>query len=206
VADGGSRDRTAAIARELADAVISAPRGRARQMNAGAAAARGEILLFLHADTSLPPMGMAGVLDAMSDATVAGGAFRIRLVASPSAGGWIRAALRITGCGINLRSRLTGSCTGDQSMFVRAGAFRACGGFPDIPLMEDVEMSRRMNLEGKTVLLPLRVESSGRRWESWGPVRTVLLMWRLRIGYRFGMTAERCAERYRRGPNLPTRR
>lgn len=206
VADGGSRDRTVGIAGELADMVVSAPRGRARQMNAGAAAARGEILLFLHADTVLPPMGMAGVLEAMSDGDVVGGAFRVRLVPSPSAGAYTRAALGITGRAIGLRSLLTRSYTGDQAMFVRAAAFRAWGGFPDIPLMEDVEMSRRMNLEGKTVLLPLEVGTSGRRWEAWGPARTVLRMWRLRIGYLLGMTAEQCAERYRRGPSPLTRR
>lgn len=199
-------DRTVAIARDLADAVISTPKGRARQMNAGAAAARGEILLFLHADTFLPPGGTVSVLDAMKDGALVGGAFRIRLIPSPCAGVYARTALRITGRAINLRSLLTRSYTGDQVIFLRAETFRACGGFPEIPLMEDVELSRRMTREGKTALLPHRVGSSGRRWERWGPARTILLMWRLRIGYLLGMTAAECAERYRRGPSFLTRR
>lgn len=206
VADGGSGDGTIGIARELADSVVSAPRGRAKQMNAGAAAALGEILLFLHADTALPASATACILEAMSDRDVVGGAFRIRLLPSPSAGRYARAALAVTGRAIGLRSRISRSYTGDQAMFVRAERFRAFGGFPEIPLMEDVELSKRMNRMGKTVLLPLRVGSSGRRWERWGPARTVLLMWRLRIGYLLGMTAEQCAERYRRGPSLFNRR
>ncbi len=206
VADGGSKDRTLEVAGRHADAAISAPRGRASQMNAGAAVARGDILLFLHADTRLPPRGLDSVLDAMKDRALVGGAFRIRLTASPGAGAGTRAALRIIGGAIGLRARLTRSCTGDQAMFLRTAAFRAAGGFPEIPLMEDVELSGRMAREGKTVLLPLQVRSSGRRWEAWGIAGTVLLMWRLRIGYRFGMTAEKCAERYRIGPSLLRRR
>jgi rSAM/selenodomain-associated transferase 2 len=206
VADGGSTDRTADVAMELADAAISAPRGRASQMNAGAAVAHGDILLFLHADTHLPPGGLDRVLETMKDPAFAGGAFRIRLSPSPGAGACTRAALRVIGWAIGLRSRLTRSYTGDQAMFLRAAPFRAAGGFPEIPLMEDVELSRRMAREGRTVLLPLCVRSSGRRWEAWGPAGTVLLMWRLRIGYRFGMTADACAERYRRGPSFLRRR
>jgi rSAM/selenodomain-associated transferase 2 len=201
VADGGSTDRTADVAEKLADAAISAPRGRASQMNAGAAVARGDILLFLHADTLLPPGGLDRVLAAMREPTVVGGAFRILLSASAGAGAWTRAALRVIGWAIGLRSWVTRSYTGDQALFLRAAPFRAAGGYPEIPLMEDVELSRRMAREGKTVLLPLCVRASGRRWEAWGPARTVLLMWRLRIGYRFGMTPDECAERYRIGPS-----
>jgi rSAM/selenodomain-associated transferase 2 len=206
VADGGSTDRTADVAEKLADAAISAPRGRASQMNAGATVACGDILLFLHADTLLPPGGIDRVLEAMEDQALVGGAFRIRLSASPHAGGCTRAALRVIGWGICLRSRITRSYTGDQAMFLRASTFRAAGGFPEIPLMEDVELSRRMARKGDTILLPLCVLSSGRRWEAWGPARTVLLMWRLRIGYRFGMTPDACAERYRKGPPFLSRR
>lgn len=206
VADGGSRDRTMEIARKLADAAVSSPRGRAVQMNAGAAAARGGTLLFLHADTTLPPAGLAFIDEAMSEAKVVGGAFRIRLAASPAAGRYARAVLRTVGQGIGFRSRVTRSYTGDQAMFVRSDAFRAFGGFPEIPLMEDVELSRRMRRVGKTVLLPAEVGSSGRRWEAWGPVRTVLLMWGLRIGYLLGMSPERCAGRYRKGPPFLNRR
>ena len=206
IVDGGSRDRTVEIARGEADAVITAPRGRAAQMNAGAAVARGEVLLFLHADTVLPGGAVAAVLGALNDpAAVIGGAFRVRLAASHGAGRYVRATLGITGRMIAARAAVSRSYSGDQAIFVRAEAFRAVGGYPEIPLMEDVELSRRMRRAGKTVLLPLTVETSGRRWEAWGPGRTVLFMWRLRIGYLFGRTPSRCAEAYRRGPALTRR-
>jgi rSAM/selenodomain-associated transferase 2 len=200
VVDGGSRDRTVEIAGGRADAVIIAPRGRAAQMNAGAAVARGEVLLFLHADTALPAGSVSAVLGALQDAAVIGGAFRVRLAASPGAGRYVRAALGITGRMIGARGAASRSYSGDQAIFLRAEAFRAVGGYPEIPLMEDVELSRRMRRSGRTVLLPLRVETSGRRWEAWGPLRTVLFMWRLRIGHLLGRTPSRSAEAYRRGP------
>ncbi|HZL97891.1 MAG TPA: TIGR04283 family arsenosugar biosynthesis glycosyltransferase [Terriglobales bacterium] len=200
VVDGGSRDRTVEIARGEADAVIAAPRGRAAQMNAGAAVARGEVLLFLHADTLLPRESGRAVLGALQDPAVIGGAFRVRLAASPGAGRYVRASLGITGRMIGARAAVSRSYSGDQAIFVRTEAFRSVGGYPEIPLMEDVELARRMRREGKTVLLPLRVETSGRRWETWGPLRTVLFMWRLRIGYLLGRTPSRCAEAYGRGP------
>jgi rSAM/selenodomain-associated transferase 2 len=200
VADGGSRDRTVEIARGVADTVISASQGRAAQMNAGAAVARGEILLFLHADTLLPRGSVTSVLDALRDPAVIGGAFRVRLAPSSSAGRYVRATLAITGRMIGARAGVSRAFTGDQAIFVRAGSFRAVGGYPEIPLMEDVELSRRMRRAGKTVLLPLRVETSGRRWEAWGPFRTVLFMWRLRIGHLLGRTPSQSAEAYRRGP------
>jgi len=205
VVDGGSRDRTAEIARGRADAVIIAPRGRATQMNAGAAVAGGEILLFLHADTLLPVGSVPSVLGALQDPAVIGGAFRVRLAASSGVGRYVRAALGITGRMIGARGSVSRSYSGDQAIFVQADAFRAVGGYPEIPLMEDIELSRRMRRSGKTVLLPLRVETSGRRWETWGPLRTVLFMWRLRIGYLLGRTPSRCAETYRRGPPLKRR-
>jgi len=205
VVDGGSLDRTVEIARARADAVIIAPRGRAAQMNAGAAVAGGEALLFLHADTLLPGGSVTAVLGALQDPAVIGGAFRVRLAASPGAGRYVRAALGITGRMIGTRAFVARAFTGDQAIFVRTEGFRAVDGYPEIPLMEDVELSRRMRGAGKTVLLPLRVETSGRRWEAWGPFRTVLFMWRLRIGYLLGMTSSRCAEEYRRGPDLMRR-
>ena len=205
VVDGGSRDRTVEVARGAADAAISASRGRAVQMNAGAAVARGEVLLFLHADTLLPVGSVASVLGALRDPAVIGGAFRVRLAASSGAGPYVRATLGITGRMIGARAGVARAFTGDQAIFVRAEAFRSLGGYPEIPLMEDVELSRRMRRAGKTVLLPLRVESSGRRWEAWGPLRTVLFMWRIRIGHLLGRTPSRCAEAYRRGPALTRR-
>jgi rSAM/selenodomain-associated transferase 2 len=205
VVDGGSRDRTVEIASGRADAVIAAPRGRAAQMNAGAAVARGKVLLFLHADTLLPAGSVPAVLGALQDPAVIGGAFRVRMAASPGAGWYIRTTLGITGRMIGARGAVSRSYSGDQAIFLRTAAFRASGGYPEIPLMEDVELSRRMRRAGKTVLLPLRVETSGRRWEAWGPLRTVLFMWRLRIGYLLGRTPSRCAEAYRRGPALKRR-
>ncbi len=205
VVDGGSRDRTVEIAHGLADAVIGAPRGRAAQMNAGAAVAGGEALLFLHADTLLPGGSMPAVLCALRDTAVTGGAFRLRLAPSPGASRYVRAMLGITGRMIGARAAVSRSYSGDQAIFARTEAFRGIGGYPEIPLMEDVELARRMRRAGKTVLLPLRVETSGRRWEAWGPLRTVLLMWRLRIGYFLGWTPSQCAEAYRRGPRLTRR-
>ncbi|WP_304893444.1 TIGR04283 family arsenosugar biosynthesis glycosyltransferase [Candidatus Deferrimicrobium sp.] len=205
VVDGGSRDRTVEIARRRADAVIAAPCGRASQMNAGAALARREVLLFLHADTLLPGGAVPAVLGALQDPAVIGGAFRVRLAASAGAGRYVRAALGITGRMIGARAAVSRSYSGDQAIFVRAEAFRVVGGYPEIPLMEDVELSRRMRRAGKTVLLPLRVETSGRRWEAWGPLRAVLFMWRVRIGHLLGRTPSRCAEAYRRGPALKRR-
>ncbi|MHB1013550.1 MAG: TIGR04283 family arsenosugar biosynthesis glycosyltransferase [Desulfobacteria bacterium] len=205
VVDGGSRDRTAEIARGRADAVIPAPRGRAAQMNAGAAVAGGEVLLFLHADSLLPGGAVPAVLGALQDPAVIGGAFRVRLAASHSAGRYVRGMLAGTGRMIGVRAAVSRSYSGDQGIFLRAEAFRALGGYPEIPLMEDVELSRRMRRAGNTVLLPLRVETSGRRWEAWGPLRTVLFMWRLRIGHLLGRTPSRSAEAYRRGPPLTRR-
>ena len=206
VADGGSRDGTLEVARRLADRVVAAPRGRAHQMNTGAASARGDVLLFLHADTLLPPGGLSAVLAALRDPRVAGGAFRVALRPSPGAGVYARAMLSLTGRMINLRSAVSRSRTGDQAIFLRAETFRKIGGYPGIPLMEDVELSRAMRRTGRTVLLPHRVGTSGRRWEAWGPVRTILRMWCLRLGYLLGMAPERCAEIYRRPPFPLTRR
>ena len=205
VADGGSRDRTVEIAQGEADTVITALPGRAGQMNAGAAVAHGEVLLFLHADTLLPAVSFSSVVGALKNPAVIGGAFRVRLAASPGAGRYVRATLWITGWMIGVRAGVTRSFTGDQAIFVRAEAFRSLCGYPEVPLMEDVELSRRMRRAGKTVLLPLHVETSGRRWEAWGPLRTILFMWGLRTGYLLGWTPSRCADAYRRGPALTRR-
>ncbi len=205
VVDGGSRDRTAAIAGGEADTVILSSRGRAAQMNAGAAVACGEVLLFLHADTLLPAGSAAALLDALRDPERIGGAFRVRMIPSPGATPYARTMLRVTGRMIGARAAVTRAFTGDQGIFVRAEAFRSLGGYPEIPLMEDVELSRRMRRAGKTVLLPLRVLTSGRRWETWGPLRTILFMWRIRAGYLLGWTPSRCADAYRRGPSFTRR-
>ena len=192
VVDGGSADRSAELAGPLADQVLAAPRGRASQMNAGAAAARGDILLFLHADTCLPE-GAAG------------------LVAQAMAGGhrWGRFDVRIEGKSVwlplvaalmNLRSRLTGIATGDQAVFVAREAFVAVGGFPDIPLMEDIELSRRLRRIGRPACLAARVTTSGRRWETHGVWRTILRMWWLRLRYFLGADPWRLAADYGYAP------
>ncbi|TXL68296.1 TIGR04283 family arsenosugar biosynthesis glycosyltransferase [Zeimonas arvi] len=189
VVDGGSQDGTVALARAEADAVLDAPRGRARQMNAGAAAARGEVLLFLHADTILPAEADRHVLRA-----VAGGRdwgrFDVRIAGR-------HPMLRVVARLMNLRSRLTGIATGDQGMFVRRELFQRIGGFPDQPLMEDIELSRRLRRVCAPACLPARAITSGRRWESRGVWRTIFLMWRLRWRYWRGESAHRLAAAYR---------
>jgi rSAM/selenodomain-associated transferase 2 len=185
VVDGGSADDSrAAVARVPSVRWLSGPRGRARQMNAGARAARGDILLFLHADTVLPEGAGAAILAALADAGTVGGRFDVRLDSR-------RPLLALVGWLMNRRSRLTGICTGDQGIFVRRTVFEALGGYPDIPLMEDVELSRRLKRRGRLVALPLRVVTSARKWEREGVVRTIVLMWALRLLYALGVSPAR---------------
>ena len=188
VVDGGSQDGTPAIAREHADLVLSAPRGRAAQMNAGAAACPAEVLLFLHADTALPDQADALVRRAARDPS-AWGRFDVR-IDSP------RRALRLVEHMMNLRSRWTGIATGDQAMFVRRELFDQVGGFPDLPLMEDIALSRLLKRHARPVCLRQRVSTSARRWERHGVWRTVLLMWRLRLAYFLGADPRQLAIRY----------
>ena len=189
VVDGGSADATVATASGAADRVLSAPRGRARQMNAGAAAASGAALLFLHADTHLP--GQADRLVAAAlDAGPAWGRFDVRIEGRP----WL---LRVVAALMNLRSRWSGIATGDQAMFVRRDVFERLGGFPDQPLMEDIELSRRLRRWGPPACLRERVVTSGRRWERGGVWRTIFLMWRLRWRYWRGASPQSLAETYR---------
>lgn len=185
VVDGGSRDRSAELAAPLVDRVLRAPRGRALQMNAGARAARGEMLLFLHADTRLPPDAASAVL-ARGD----WGRFDVAIEGR-------HALLPVIARMMNLRSRLTGIATGDQAIFVRRTLFERLGGYAEIPLMEDVELSRRLRRVSRPVCLRLRAVTSGRRWEMRGVLRTVVLMWRLRLAYSLGADPHRLAERYR---------
>lgn len=196
VADGGSEDGTVAAARPLSDAVVVAPGGRGAQMNAGARASSGNILLFLHADTLLPPGAIGAVRNAVARDGAVGGAFAVRLGLSAEASPARKALLRLTARMINVRARLFRAYTGDQAMFVARETFEAMGGYPEIPLMEDVELSRRLARRGRTALLPVRVTTSARRWERRGPVRTILLMWGLRLAHRLGMSPARCARFY----------
>ena len=200
VADGGSEDGTAEAARPLADTVVVSPRGRAAQMNAGARVSAGEVLLFLHADTLLPPGAIGAVRKAVTEDGAGGGAFAVRLGVSPEASPARKALLRLTARMINARARFLRAYTGDQGIFVAREVFEETGGYPEIPLMEDVEMSRRLVRRGPTALLPVRITTSARRWESRGPVRTILLMWGLRVAHRLGMSPARCARIYLSGP------
>jgi rSAM/selenodomain-associated transferase 2 len=184
VADGGSEDRTREIAAPFADRVLVALRGRARQMNAGAAAATGAALLFLHADTRLPPDADRLVLDALRQHSW--GRFDVRIES-------IHPLLRVVAFAMNLRSRLTGIATGDQAIFVRRGAF---AGFPEIALMEDIAFCKAMKQQSWPACLRARVTTSGRRWERDGVLRTVLLMWRLRFAYFLGASPDELARRY----------
>jgi len=188
VADGGSRDGTPDLARPLADRVVLAPRGRASQMNAAARQASGSALLFLHADTRLPPEADSAVRAALAARTW--GRFDVRIEAR-------HPLLRVVALMMNLRSRLTGIATGDQAIFVRRDTFEALGGYAEIPLMEDVELTRRLRRAGRPACLRARVSTSGRRWESRGVLRTIVLMWRLRLAYFFGADPARLADRYR---------
>jgi len=185
VVDGGSKDGTAELAAPLCDLGLKTPRGRALQMNAGAArAVDAQALVFLHADTRLPERADALILDALQAHTW--GRFDVRIEGR-------HPLLPVVAGAMNLRSRLTGIATGDQAIFVRREAFRA---FPEIELMEDVAFSRAMKRLGRPACLHERVSTSGRRWESRGVVRTIFLMWRLRLLYALGVAPQRLAREY----------
>ena len=189
VVDGASEDGTADRAAPFANLVISAGRGRASQMNAGAARARGEILLFLHADTRLPEAADALIIESLKRMRRSWGRFDVRIDGRHPL---LRAVERL----MNARSRLTGIATGDQAIFVTRALFTAIGGFPDMPLMEDVELSRRLKRFGAPLCLHHRIVTSGRRWEKRGVLRTILLMWGLRLAYWLGVDPHRLAVRY----------
>ena len=191
--DGGSSDQTVDCATPHADLLLEAARGRARQMNAGAAAAHGDILLFLHADTRLPPAA-----DQIIKQSIANGAT------------WGRFDVEITGNSawfpviaglMNWRSRLTGIATGDQGIFVKRSAFEQIGGFPDIPLMEDIVLSQHLKQLGRPACLRQKVSTAGRRWEKHGILRTILSMWWLRLRFFCGADPQQLAIEYGYAPN-----
>jgi len=192
VADGGSDDGTPGRAAAAADRVVEAPRGRALQMNAGAAVATGEVLLFLHADTVLPE-GADGLVAHAVDGGREWGRFDVRLSGR-------HLLLRVVERMMNVRSCWTGIATGDQAIFVTRQAWERVGGFPEIALMEDIALSRALKrCCGRPACLRPPVVTSSRRWEENGVVRTILLMWRLRLAYFFGADPEALAEVYRGG-------
>ncbi len=195
VSDGGSTDSTlqmiqACCAGVPAVRLVAAPAGRARQLNEGVKASRGDVLLFLHADTELPPTARTVIESALGNARCAGGRFDVRFD-HPSRWGDVISWF------MNRRSRLTGIATGDQAIFVRRRTFEQMGGFPDIPLMEDIEFSRQLKRRGTTAALTDRVTTSFRRWEKNGPLRTILLMWTLRFLYWLGVDPTRLNQWYR---------
>ncbi|MGY6213591.1 TIGR04283 family arsenosugar biosynthesis glycosyltransferase [Methylolobus aquaticus] len=189
VVDGGSVDGTAERARSGADRACSAPRGRALQMNAGAAIAGGSVLLFLHADTELRPTAAEAVLDGLGRSGRDWGRFDVDIAGR-------HPMLRVIAWCMNHRSRLSGIATGDQALFVRRATFWAVGAFPDQPLMEDIELSKRLRRVSQPLCLRTRITTSGRRWEAHGVWRTIGLMWRLRWLYWRGVSPERLASRY----------
>jgi len=189
VVDGGSADGTPALARAGADHVISAPRGRASQMNAGAALARGEVLLFLHADTRLPGNADERILDGLAAGAKQWGRFDVRIEGESR-------LFPLISFLMNLRSRATGIATGDQAMFVRREAFERAGGVPPLELMEDIALSRSLRRLSPPVCLAVRAVTSGRRWERHGVLRTVLLMWRLRLAFFLGASPANLLRRY----------
>ena len=185
VVDGGSEDETGTIVRRFPRVMyLSGRRGRASQMNTGAAVANGEVLLFLHADVRLPAGAEAAIIEAFSDRDIVAGRFDIRFD-NP------RPVFKVIAFFINLRSRLTKICTGDQALFVRRKTFEELGGYPDIPLMEDVELARRLKRRGGMSCLRLKVTASARKWEREGVFRTILLMWALRFLYFIGVNPSR---------------
>lgn len=189
VADGGSRDDSRALAQPLCDVLVTSARGRALQMNAGAALARGEVLLFLHADSVLPD-GAALLIEAALAGGAQWGRFDVAIEGrSP--------LLRVIAFMMNLRSRLSGIATGDQAMFCTRALFDHLGGFAPIALMEDIDFSRRALSLSAPACLRARVRTSGRRWEKHGVLRTIWLMWTLRLRYFFGADPQALAHRYR---------
>lgn len=189
VVDGCSTDGSAEAVRRAGLKVVECPPGRAIQMNAGAASASSDIVLFLHADTRLPE-DADRMIAAAAESGRLWGRFDVHILGKP-------AVLKLISVLMNLRSRWTGIATGDQAMFVRRETFCALGGFPQQPLMEDVEMSRRLRALARPACIGAKARTSGRRWEARGVWRTIVLMWSLRLAYWLGAPAERLARAYR---------
>ena len=188
--DGGSEDDSLELLGKAPFRWLQSKKGRAFQMNAGASICQSETLLFLHADTEIDAVAIASARDAMADSEVVGGRFNLKLSGR-------HPMLRLIERMINLRSRFTKISTGDQAMFVRRKIFEKLGGFSDQPLMEDIEFSRRLKQQGRVACLHDRVTTSSRRWEQFGILRTILLMWKLRFLYWTGVSPERLARIYR---------
>jgi rSAM/selenodomain-associated transferase 2 len=184
--DGGSKDETVALAEPLVDRLLITPAGRARQMNAGAGAANGQMLWFVHADSGIPDKADKLIVKSASQRW---GYFNVRLSGD-------RILLRVVERLMNLRSRITRIATGDQGIFVPRALFEHVGGYADLPLMEDIDLSKRLKREQRPVCLQHTLMTSSRRWEQRGIVRTILLMWYLRLAWFLGVPAARLATHY----------
>jgi rSAM/selenodomain-associated transferase 2 len=195
VVDGGSTDDSVVLSQPSADRVIHGRRGRSRQMNAAAETAKGELLLFLHADTFLPENAAHLIIDGLKREGKSWGHFDVRLSGR-------HFLLRIVERLMNWRSRITGIATGDQAIFVRRDLFKTVGSFPDIDLMEDIALSKKLKSYGRPLSLKEQVVTSSRKWEKNGVLRTILKMWRLRLSYYLGADPSRLAQLYemRRSP------
>jgi rSAM/selenodomain-associated transferase 2 len=189
VVNGGSTDATASLARPLCDCLVESGKKRAAQMNVGARRANATILWFLHADSRLPERADELIYDALAHSSHRWGRFDVRLSGTHLL---LRAVERL----MNLRSRLTGICTGDQGLFVSRDLFDAIGGFPEIALMEDIAMSRKLKTAGRPVCLSQRLVTSSRRWEKYGILRTIVLMWKLRLLFFAGVDPDRLEQMY----------
>jgi rSAM/selenodomain-associated transferase 2 len=192
VVDGGSQDNTPELARGLADQVIASPAGRGLQLHRGAQAAGGDILLFLHVDTELPERAAELIDDGLIQSRRQWGRFD----ASLSGRAWL---LRLVASLMNWRSRWSGIATGDQAMFMWRRVYFEAGGFPPIPLMEDIALSRRLKTYSRPLCLRAKVITSSRRWEKHGIIRTILRMWRLRLEFFLGADPHRLQRRYEAG-------
>jgi rSAM/selenodomain-associated transferase 2 len=191
VVDGGSEDSSRTLSESLSDRVILGPQGRSRQMNAGSRVARGEVLLFLHADTLLPRDAGLLIISRMEQEKKDWGRFDVRLSGR-------HPLFRVIECLMNWRSRLSGIATGDQGIFVKGEVFQSVGGYPEIDLMEDIALSRILKRHGPPVCLSEKIVASSRRWERNGILQTVLLMWRLRLAYFLGTDPQALARLYRK--------
>jgi len=191
VVDGGSDDVTLTLARPWVDIALTTGSGRARQMNAGARTAHGNVLLFLHADSTLPNSAVMAIAAAMARGA-RWGRFDVTIRGQPR-------ILRVVAAMMNLRSRVSGIATGDQGIFVESALFATVGGFPELPLMEDIALSKILKLAaGRPACLAPRIVTSGRRWEKRGPWTTIVEMWRLRAAYALGADPNELARRYGR--------
>lgn len=192
VVDGGSQDDTLKLANCGADKLLQTEPGRGHQMNTGASQASGDILWFVHADTHVPEKAAQQILEVLDNKNYHWGRFDIRLSGKSL-------LLRVVEKLMNLRSCITGIATGDQGIFVRRDTFTAIGGFMPLPLMEDIEISRRLKKWARPCCLHTKLITSSRRWEEKGVIRTILLMWRLRLAYALGVSPEKLVHAYKYG-------